>query len=123
MSGRNKGCKGIEKAGTKSYLTVSHDNIQSITKHVIHLPPWCDGVNCIPGLSYRDRSSLQMESMMPLLAVTTPRGHLDKGAICKPTIQGLDPFFVMFRDGFLWKQKKQVGRCTECSELYPSHML
>lgn len=47
----------------------------------------------------------------------------DKAAICRPTIQGLDPFFVMFRDGFLWKQKKQVGRHTECSELYLSHVL
>lgn len=51
MSGRNKGCKRTEKGGTKCYLTVSHDNIQGITKHVIHLLAPCDGVNCIPGLS------------------------------------------------------------------------
>uniref|UniRef100_A0A8C9EQ38 Uncharacterized protein n=1 Tax=Pavo cristatus TaxID=9049 RepID=A0A8C9EQ38_PAVCR len=83
MSGRNKGCKGIEKGGTKCYLTVSHDNIQGITKHVIHLLSRCDGVNCIRGLSYRDKSSLQMESMVPLPAVTTPRGRLSQ-AECGP---------------------------------------
>uniref|UniRef100_A0A8B9DVU7 Uncharacterized protein n=1 Tax=Anser cygnoides TaxID=8845 RepID=A0A8B9DVU7_ANSCY len=28
MSGRNKGCKGTGRGGTKCYLKVSHDNIQ-----------------------------------------------------------------------------------------------
>uniref|UniRef100_A0A8C3BUH5 Uncharacterized protein n=1 Tax=Cairina moschata TaxID=8855 RepID=A0A8C3BUH5_CAIMO len=50
MSGRNKGCKGIGKGGTKCYLKVSHDNIQGITKPAVHHLARCDGVNHIPGL-------------------------------------------------------------------------
>uniref|UniRef100_A0A8B9C8L2 Uncharacterized protein n=1 Tax=Anser brachyrhynchus TaxID=132585 RepID=A0A8B9C8L2_9AVES len=36
MSGRNKGCKGTGRGGTKCYLKVSHDNIQGITKPAVH---------------------------------------------------------------------------------------
>uniref|UniRef100_A0A493TRM2 Uncharacterized protein n=2 Tax=Anas TaxID=8835 RepID=A0A493TRM2_ANAPP len=43
MSGRNKGCKGIGKGGTKCYLKVSHDNIQGITKPAVHHLARCDG--------------------------------------------------------------------------------
>lgn len=62
-------------------------------------------------------------SHLPLFMLSCPHLSERQSSNLQAHNTRIRSFFVMFRDGFLWKQKKQVGRRTECSELYPSHVL
>jgi len=58
MSGRDKAGKGLGKGGAKRHRKVLHDNIQSITKPVIHRLARRGGVKRISVLIYEETRSV-----------------------------------------------------------------
>jgi len=104
MTGRGKGCKGLEKSGAKRHRKVLRDNIQGITKPAIRRLARRGGVKRISGLIYEERRGVLKVFLE----------NVDRDAVTytehakRKTVTAMDVVYALKRQGrtlygFLWR--------------------